>query len=75
MTKIDELRKLTDEIEKEYKAIRKHAMLYRLNDVIGWVKEFAINNADREDVNMDVMKELVEFIEERREEYKTQMGL
>ena len=75
MTKIDELRKLTDEIENECNAIRKYAMLYRLNDVIDWIKEFAINNVDREDVNMDVMKELIEFIEEKREEYKIEMGL
>lgn len=75
MSKIDELRKLTDEIEKEYKTTRRYAILNGINDVIGWVKEFAINNTDREDINTDVMKELVEFIEERREEYKTQMGL
>ena len=75
MSKIDELRKLTDEIEKEYKTTRRYAMLNGINDAIGWVKEFTINNTDREDVNMDVMKELVEFIEERREEYRTQMDL
>lgn len=75
MSKIDELRNLTDEIEKEYKTTRRYAMLNGINDTIGWVKEFTINNADREDVNMDAMRELVGFIEERREEYKTQMGL
>lgn len=70
MSKINELRKLTDEIEKEYETIVKNTFVAGIREAIGCIREFAINNADREDISIEVMKELVEFVEERKNEYE-----
>lgn len=75
MRNIDEIRKLTDIIEKDYENGRKNAILQGFNDAIREIEIYAItmycDDSDKEDLNK--MKDLVKYMKERKEVIKNNL--